>query len=57
MSAERKSWHPIKNKDGELDWLCDSVGDCYDDMIEMWNRLCELDPELPKEGWSWPSND
>ena len=49
MSSEW--WHPIKNSDDELDWLCDHLGDASEAMIKMWERLCELDPDLPKEGW------
>lgn len=50
MEGDCKWWHPIKNQDGELDWLCDHLGDASEVMDEMWKRLCELDSSLPKDG-------
>jgi hypothetical protein len=44
-------WHPISVEDGGRDWLCDHLGDAHPVMVKMWDRLCELDPTLPKEGW------
>lgn len=45
-----KWWHPVKSEDG-LDFLCDHLGDAKAVMNAMWKRLCELDSELPPEGW------
>ena len=48
----QKYWMPLKeNEYGELNFLCDHLGDAYDVMASMWKEICRLRPELPLDGF------
>lgn len=53
---EKEWWMPLKgseefDNEGELDFLCDHLGDASEVMDRMWEELCKLRDELPTDGF------
>jgi hypothetical protein len=52
--SEKEWWMPLKGESeygGELNWLCDHMGDAQEVLDTMWQKLCEYDDTLPKDGF------
>jgi hypothetical protein len=51
--TKQEWWMPLKAKyeEGELNFLCDHLGDANETMTAMWKEICRLRPELPKQGF------
>lgn len=59
MAIEKKWWMPIAGGSeygGELNWLCDHMGDAQEVLDRLWEELCKYNPDLPIEGFS-PEED